>query len=284
MQSDQKLKQLQAWLVDKENVAVAFSGGVDSTLLLKVAADCLPHTSLVALTAISPSMPKSELQEAKQIASHLGLKHVLIDSKEIEDPNYRENSPDRCFYCKREVYALFAKYAREHGNLHLLDGTNADDVGDHRPGRRAARAHGVRSPLQELGFTKSEIRQLARELGLPNWDKPSAACLASRVPYGTPIDTAVLSQIERAEQALKRIGFGQLRVRHHGDIARLELEPVDFQRAVALRERITQELTAVGYRYVALDLAGFRSGSMNDGLDAASEESHGYRETLPIIQ
>jgi uncharacterized protein len=280
MEKQEKLSRLQRLLMEMEHIAVAYSGGVDSTFVLKVAADCLPAGKLAALTAVSPSLPDSELQEAKQIARQLGVKHVLIDSHEIENPGYLKNSPNRCFFCKSEVYDLFLAYAREQDYRWLVDGTNADDVGDHRPGRQAARARGVRSPLQEVGLNKAEIRQLAREMGLPNWDKPAAACLASRIPYGTRIDVALLAQVERAEDALKRLGFGQLRVRHHGDIARLELEPEALERALALRERIAQELKALGYRYITLDLEGFRSGSLNEAL----EESHGYRETLPVIQ
>ena len=221
MSAHEKLRRLEKLLVGFDRVAIAYSGGVDSTLLIKVASDCLPEGNLVALTAVSPSLPKSELQESVQIANQLRVEHILIDSQEIENPDYRENTPQRCFFCKSEVYQRFVDYAKKHGYEHILDGTNAEDIGDHRPGRQAAREHNVSSPLQELGFTKDEIRQLAREKGLPNWNKPAAACLSSRIPYGTRVDIALLWQVERAEEVLKQMGFGQLRVRHHGDIARL---------------------------------------------------------------
>jgi uncharacterized protein len=280
MELSEKFEDLKRSIKRMERVAVAYSGGVDSSLLLKVAASCIPEGDLVALTAVSPSLPASELQDAHEIACQISVNHVLIESNEIEDPNYRGNSSDRCFYCKQVVFGLFREYAEKHGYSYLIDGTNADDVSDHRPGRRAASEHGVRSPLGEVGLTKDEIRQLAKQMGLPNWDKPAAACLASRVPYGTQVDVETLAQIERAEEALKRMGFKQLRVRHHGDIARLELEPEAFDRVLSMREQINAELKSFGYVYIALDLAGFRSGSMN----AALEGAHGYRETLPVIQ
>ncbi|RMF50913.1 MAG: ATP-dependent sacrificial sulfur transferase LarE [Anaerolineae bacterium] len=243
-------------------VAVAYSGGVDSTLVLKVAYDCLGEDA-IGLIAVSPSLPPYELAEAEEIARSIGVRVQRIATREAEDPRYLTNAGNRCYFCKTNVYGELAAYARAEGYAALLDGTNADDTGDHRPGRLAAREQGVRSPLQEAGLTKDEVRALARKLGLPNWDKPAAACLASRIPYGTTITLQALDQVARAELALRNMGFRQLRVRHHGAVARLEVEPEAFPRVLAHREAILQAMQACGYTFAALDLAGFRSGSMN---------------------
>lgn len=260
-----KQKRLRQMLEDMESVVVAYSGGVDSALLLKLAHDCL-NDRVVALTAVSASLAAHELEEAQSIAQQIGARHVLVESHETEDPNYLANAPNRCYFCKSDVFGRLIEYAQREGYRYVVDGTNADDVGDHRPGRQAARERGVRSPLQEAGLTKAEIRNLARALGLPNWDKPAAACLSSRIPYGTPITLENLSQVERAELALRQMGFRQLRVRHHEQIARIEVEPDDFDAVLAHRDQILEELEALGYTYVTLDLAGFRSGSMNEAI------------------
>jgi uncharacterized protein len=191
---------------------------------------------------------------------------VLIETNETSDLQYLANTPNRCFFCKSETYDRLIEYAQQNNFNAIVDGTNADDAGDIRPGRQAARDHNVRSPLLEAGFTKNDIRTLAKQLGLPNWDKPSAACLSSRIPYGTPITLQSLSQVERAEAFLRELGLHQLRVRHHDGIARIEVEPADFPLLLEHRVAIITALKAIGYTYVALDLAGFRSGSMNEAI------------------
>jgi uncharacterized protein len=260
-----KLDHLKQIFTNMDSVAVAYSGGIDSTLLLKVAYDCLGDRA-VGLTAISASLPAAEREEAAVVARHIGARLVEIESDETGDPRYLTNDTTRCYFCKNNVYEHLIHYAQDHNYQYLVDGTNLDDVGDHRPGRKAAREWGVRSPLQEAGLHKDEIRQIAKELGLPNWNKPAAACLSSRVPYGTPITLEILSQVEQAEVILKRMGLRQLRVRHHQQVARIEVEPADFQTVVERRAEIVDAFSKLGYNYITLDLAGFRSGSMNEAV------------------
>jgi uncharacterized protein len=225
----------------------------------------------VAVTAVSPSLPRRELEEAKSLARLIGIIHVALESHEVEDSRYAENSPLRCYWCKHEVYGLLARYAREHGFAAVIDGTNLDDTRDPRPGRRAAKEHGVHSPLLDAGFTKAEVRTLAQALGLPNWNKPAMACLSSRIPYGMPVTLHALSQIERAENVLHHLGARQARVRHHSQIARLEVDETDFAIILAKREQILAELRALGFTYVALDLAGYRAGSLNETMKDAHD-------------
>jgi pyridinium-3,5-biscarboxylic acid mononucleotide sulfurtransferase len=260
-----KHQELTKILTAMGSVLVAYSGGVDSALLLKVAHDCLNERA-IAVTAVSNSLPSLELDEARSIAGLIGARHILIDTFETEDPSYQENTPDRCYFCRNQVCDLLVTYARQHAYQYVVDGNNADDLGDHRPGSKAAREHGLRSPLQEVGLTKSEIRHLARSLGLTNWDKPSAACLSSRVPYGQRITPHVLAQVEQAEALLHQLGFRQLRVRHHGQLARIEIDPTEFDRLLSLRDILIPALKDTGFTYVTLDLLGFRSGSMNEAL------------------
>ncbi len=262
---DEKLKQLEERLRAMERVIVSYSGGVDSTLLLKVAHDCLGE-NVLAVTVVSPTMPSHERKEAELLAREIGARQVVMEGQEMSDPDYVSNSTERCYFCKGKICDQLLDYARREGYRYILDGANADDLNDHRPGQRAARERGMRSPLQKVGFTKAEIRHLARALGLPNWDKPSAACLASRIPYGTPITRETLAQIEQAEASLRKLGFGQLRVRHHEQVARIEVEVSEFERVLANRSAITTALRKLGYTHVTLDLSGFRSGSMNEGI------------------
>jgi uncharacterized protein len=267
----EKIEILQKGLQDMKRVVVAFSGGVDSSLLLKIAHDMLGENAIAA-TAISASLPKTELQEAHEIANWIGASFIALDSQETQDPRYLANAPDRCYFCKTEVYGLLVKFANKNGFNHVLDGTNADDIGDHRPGRQAAREHGVRSPLLEAGLTKEEIREFARQVGLPNWDKPAAACLSSRIPYGMMITLEKLSQVEQAELYLHNLGFRQLRVRHHDQVARIEIDPKDFNLLLEQRDKITSEFRKIGFAFITLDINGFQSGSLNTVLTR-----HGHR-------
>ncbi len=262
-----KYEQLQTILGGMDRALVAFSGGVDSTFLLKVARMVLGD-QVLAVTATSETLPSAELAEAKALASSIGAAHRIIRTNELDRPGYDDNTPQRCYFCKTELYEHLSALARELHYETVLDGSNVDDLGDYRPGRKAALEHEVRSPLQEAGLTKDDIRALSRDLGLPTWEKQSFACLSSRFPYGDKITVEKLKQVDAAENVLRSLKFTQFRVRHHGDIARLELGPTDFERIFrdGLIEQVTQRLKALGYCYVTLDLEGFRSGSMNEPL------------------
>ena len=245
------------------SVVVAFSGGVDSALVMAVAKQVLGYKVLAA-TAVSPSLASGEKEEAMALAEAVGVRHVLIETHEVERSDYSANTLDRCYFCKDTAYGVFTDLAAKEGFGAVIDGTNADDQGDHRPGRKAARQHGVRSPLAEGGLTKDDVRAWARELGLSAWDKPASACLSSRIPYGSEVTPAKLRQIEQAEVALRALGFRQCRVRHHGPVARVEIEGPRLAEALAARESIVARLKEAGFAYVTLDLEGFRSGSMNE--------------------
>ena len=245
-------------------VVVAYSGGVDSTFLAAAAFEALGHGA-TAITGLSPSVAPSEREEAAAIAARIGIRHEWVQTHEMDNPDYVANSERRCFHCKDELYSILAAIAAAAGGAAVIDGTNADDAADWRPGREAAAIHGVRSPLLELGFTKDEIRKASRQLGLPTWDKPAMACLASRIPHGTPVTVEALDQVGAAEAALRSLGFRQVRVRHHGDIARIETDPAGMALAFAEghREKIVSRLQNLGFRHVVLDLAGYRQGSLN---------------------
>jgi len=243
----------------------AFSGGVDSSLLAFLAHQEL-GTRALAVTSASESLSRDDYDLTRSLAAHWGMAYRSIRTRELDNPAYRANPANRCYFCKSTLYGELARIAREEGYAAILNGTNVDDLGDHRPGLQAALEFAVRSPWLECRFSKADIRALAAHLGLANAHKPQAACLSSRVPYGMSISPAVLAQIEGAEGVLKRLGFGQLRVRHHGEIARIEVPCGDFPRVLELRETIESELTRLGYRYVALDLKGFRSGSLNEAI------------------
>ena len=262
-----KYEQLQTILGGMDRALVAFSGGVDSTFLLKVAHVVLGE-KVLAVTATSETLPSAELAEAKALARSIGAAHRIIRTNELARPGYDDNTPQRCYFCKTELYEHLSALAQELHYEAVLDGSNVDDLGDWRPGRKAALEHKVRSPLQEADLTKDDIRALSRDLGLPTWEKQSFACLSSRFPYGEKITVEKLKQVDAAENVLRSLQFTQFRVRHHGDIARLELGPTDFERLFrdGLIEQVTQRLKALGYFYVTLDLEGFRSGSMNEPL------------------
>ncbi|MFQ6092983.1 MAG: ATP-dependent sacrificial sulfur transferase LarE [bacterium] len=265
---EEKLQRLEATLEKMGSLLVAFSGGVDSTFLLKVAYDCLGD-NVIAVTANSDTYSSQELVEAKGFAEALGVRHMIIDSEELHIQGFRENTPQRCYYCKQELFSRLKGIARRENVAWVADGTNSDDTGDYRPGMKAAAELGVRSPLKEAGLTKEEIRRLSKKMGLPTWDKPPLACLASRFPYGTEITREELRRVGEAEKLLRNRGIRTVRVRHHGHIARIEVGVKEMARFFEpdFRTEVIEELKRLGYLYVALDLEGYRSGSMNEVLN-----------------
>ncbi|GAB4415543.1 MAG: ATP-dependent sacrificial sulfur transferase LarE [Thermodesulfovibrionales bacterium] len=258
-----KLNNLVNLLREMESAVIAYSGGVDSTFLLKVAT--LSDIKAMAVTALSPTMPEHDFYNAKEMARAMGVVHMIIEISELEMGDFAKNPPDRCFYCKDGLFGRLKEIATAEGYRVVLDGSNLDDIDDWRPGRKAAVKHGVRSPLIEAGLRKQEIRELSRELNLPTWNRPSSPCLSSRFPYGEPITIEALRQVEEAEKFLRSLSFNDFRVRHHRDIARIELKEGDIPRMLEpeIRKVIAEKLKTLGYKFVTLDLEGFRSGRLN---------------------
>ena len=264
------IQSLKSYLEQFDSAVIALSGGVDSSLVAKIAFDVF-GSKAVAVISASESLPESERRLAVQLCSDIGIPFREIKTTELQDATYRANDGNRCFVCKSYLYQELQAFAEQNGYDVVLDGANADDLADYRPGRQAAREHNVESPLAELGISKSQVREIAKELELPNWNKPASACLASRIPYGTEVTRETLAQVEQAEEILRDAGFLQFRVRHHDSVARIEIPPDEFSRIVDARESITAQMKQLGYKFVSLDLDGFRSGSMNELLVQISQ-------------
>ena len=262
---EEKRQQLVNIINDMGSVIVAYSGGVDSAFLAAVAHEVLGEKAL-SVTANSPSLAPSELEDAIALATDQQIHYEIIETKETEREDYQANNPDRCFFCKDELYSHLMKFGDQRGYAVITNGTNVDDLGDYRPGLEAAKQYGVRSPLVEADLTKQDIRDLSKEMGLPTWDKPAQACLSSRIPYGTMVTVEALTRIAKAEHFLRSKGFKQLRVRHHDTVARIEIEPKDFSALLdeSTRTDITEYFKSIGYSYVTMDMNGFRSGSLNE--------------------
>ena len=261
-----KREQLLDLLRGYGSVLIGYSGGVDSVFLARIALDVLGPENVLAVTGRSDSVASWSEATARDVADRFGIPWLEIDTEEMADPRYAANPSNRCYFCKTELWGKLGQVARERGFAVVLDGSNADDVGDHRPGAVAAREHEVRSPLLEAGLTKAEIRDWSRELGLPTWDQPSSPCLASRLPYGLAVTPERLHQVEAAEFALRTLGFREFRVRHHGDVARLEIAPAEFVLLVSHRQAINAAVREAGFRRVLLDVDGYRRGALNEAL------------------
>ncbi|UCC80860.1 MAG: ATP-dependent sacrificial sulfur transferase LarE [Candidatus Zixiibacteriota bacterium] len=269
---NEKYGRLKDYIRNLGKVVIGFSGGVDSTLILKASIDASGKDNVWAVTGDSESLMPEELELCRRLAADLGLgteNFIEIKTDEMSDPNYRKNPIERCFYCKTELFGKLQEIAKRVSADHVLDGSNADDINDWRPGRKAGQQLKVISPLAEVGITKNDVREIAREIGLPNWEKPSLACLASRIPYGSEITGEKLYQVAEAERFLKSLGFTQLRVRHHGKMARLEFLKDEMGKLYenGLSDKINSRLKALGFTYVTVDLQGYRSGSMNENIN-----------------
>ena len=272
----QKYQALQMLLESCQQVAVAFSGGVDSTFLL-YAAHAVLGDCVIAVTADSAFFPRREQSEAYDFCREHGIRQITFQADVLQDLNIIQNPPDRCYLCKRLIFGSIQKIAAENGITQIAEGSNLDDLGDYRPGMRAIAELGILSPLRDAELTKQEIRQLSKELGLPTWEKPSFACLASRIPYGDLITDDKLRMAERAEAFLLAAGFRQVRVRIHGEIARIEVLPEDFERLLSVRQQIVAELKSIGFRYISLDLTGYRTGSLNEALNTVTNAGDGIK-------
>ena len=262
---DEAERRLRVELAGLGRTVVAFSGGADSTFLAALATEVLGAANTLCVTAVSPSLAPEELDDCRSLAVRIGLRHVEVVTDELADGAYSRNDAERCYHCKSHLLEALVPLADVEAATVVL-GVNVDDLSDHRPGQRAATERGAVFPMVEAGLSKADVRALSRRMGLPTWDKPAAACLASRVPYGTPVTLGVLSSVARAESALRHLGFRALRVRHHGDTARIELDTAELARAVEMRADLVSAVSAAGYRYVTLDLAGLRSGNLNSAL------------------
>jgi uncharacterized protein len=279
MTIEQKWARLKDLLRDMQSAVVAYSGGVDSSLLIKTASEVM-GSNMLAVTADSETYPQTELIEAGEFARSLGVRHRILRTDELSTEEFVQNPPERCYYCKKELFSKLKQIADAESFSFVLDGANLDDLNDYRPGSKAAREFGVRSPLREAEFSKADVRSCARMLNLPVWDKPSLACLSSRIPYGTRITLPILKTVQSAEDHLHVLGFRQVRVRHHGQTARIEVGVHDFGRLLDpdTCSQVVSELKTLGYIYVCLDLEGYRTGSMNEGLDRVRNAECGVRK------
>ncbi len=278
---EKQLRELEATVAPYGSALVAFSGGVDSSLALAIAARALPKERVLAVTSNNETYLPSELGQAEALACSLGVEHLVVNTRELDDPNYARNPANRCYFCKSTLYSDLKMIAQEKGYACVVDGANKDDEGDYRPGRKAAKELGVLSPLALAGLSKAEVRKLAMYLELPTWDKPALACLSSRFPYGQEITPEKLAQVARAEEFMRGQGYRQVRVRHHGEIARLEVGPAELERAFRERDEISTELKAAGFLYVTLDLTGYKPGSLNAALKQPGKKT---KKILPVVE